>query len=281
MGCLKESIKEFVELRKEVLKEAFKERPKKLGIIAVNQNLAGQSYVKSKMSLARELGVETNVVSYETSDIKRVMQTMDEMSNKVDGLILQLPALSPESDKILIDRIKAWQDVDSLSSTVQIMNLNGSNKMQPATARGIADFMDWYAAEKYHIPDIYEGKTALVIGRGKLVGDPISRILRDRFNMTVINAHSHTSTRDLMKLAPLAFVTVAAANKPIGFFEDLTTKGYIQNSLYFDCGLFQTETGQKIGCFYDYQDYVNWTPPIGGVGKLTTISLFANLNDIS
>lgn len=74
----------------------------------------------------------------------------------------------------------------------------------PCTAKGIIALLD---AERTPL----EGKTAVVIGRSNLVGNPISMLLRKR-NATVIQCHSKTV--DLRRYIRMADVLVVACGQP-------------------------------------------------------------------
>ncbi|GLD94996.1 hypothetical protein PINS_up003621 [Pythium insidiosum] len=74
----------------------------------------------------------------------------------------------------------------------------------PCTAKGIIELLD---AENVEL----EGKTAVVLGRSNLVGNPISLLLQKR-NATVIQCHSRT--RDLPRYVRQADVVVAACGQP-------------------------------------------------------------------
>lgn len=271
MGCLKEKIKEYVDLRKKNLKEKFSslKEDASLGILSINQDIAGQSYVKSKMDLARELGVITKVVSYDSTSFFGIRDDLEKLSKECSGVILQLPCLDSDQDAQLLKAIPENKDVDRLTLEAKGKLIANSWSEGPATAEGIFDFLNYvedYSSNK-------SDKVAVVIGRGQLVGDPIARILRDRENMTVVHCHSKTSRENLNKFLAMADVVVVAANTYLGEAKEFTFK---PNSYIFDCGLFG-EKGNRYGCISNYPDNVNWTPPIGGVGKLTTISLFATL----
>lgn len=271
MGCLKEKIKEYVDLRKKDLKEKFSslKEDASLGILSVNQDIAGQSYVKSKMDLARELGVITKVVSYDSTGFFGIRNDLEKLSKECSGVILQLPCLDSDQDAQLLKAIPENKDVDRLTPEAKGRLITNSWSEGPATAEGIFDFLTYLEDYSWNKSD----KVAVVIGRGQLVGDPIARILRDRENMTIIHCHSKTSRENLNKFLAMADVVVVAANTYLGEAKEFTFK---PNSYIFDCGLFG-EKGNRYGCISNYPDNVNWTPPIGGVGKLTTISLFATL----
>lgn len=271
MGCLKEKIKEYVDLRKKSLKESFSSLKEdvSLGILSVNQDIAGQSYVKSKMDLARELGVITKVVSYDSTGFFGIRNDLEKLSKECSGVILQLPCLDSDQDAQLLKAIPENKDVDRLTLKAKGRLIANSWSEGPATAEGIFNFLAYIDNSCWN----KEGKVAVVIGRGQLVGDPVARMLRDRENMTVVHCHSKTSRENLNKFLAMADIVVVAANTYLGEAKEFTFK---PNSYIFDCGLFG-EKGNRYGCISNYPDNVNWTPPIGGVGKLTTINLFTTL----
>lgn len=76
----------------------------------------------------------------------------------------------------------------------------------PCTAVAVIEVLDGINID-------VRGKTVLVIGRGKASGKPIAKILLDR-NATVIQAHSHTTQKQLEILTACADIVISCAGVP-------------------------------------------------------------------
>lgn len=272
---LKEPINRFCELAEVALKEAFYGKKLHLGILAINQGAAGASYIKGKLSMASKLNVDTTLVSLTSPTFGEALKALETLSKSCNGVIVQLPAFENKDwdDKLLLS-LEPSLDVDALTDTSLVeTQRNPKEAIWPCTVTGIGEFMKWY------IPQLKmrtKGKTALILGRGPLVGEPMTRYLRDVWDMTVINCHSQSDAAEVSLYADIATVCVYAANT-YGFTYPRNNSGII-----FDCGIFKDEEGYLFGCL-DYppdnetpeNSYA--TPVPGGVGKLTVIGLFMNL----
>jgi methylenetetrahydrofolate dehydrogenase (NADP+)/methenyltetrahydrofolate cyclohydrolase len=116
-----------------------------------------------------------------------------------------------------------------------------------------------------------KNKKVLIIGRGKLVGGPLEKMLRSS-NVDVTVADS---TSDLKALSLEADVIVAAANSASILKSDMLKPG----TVVVDAGT-ASESGKTVGNVdgevYERDDLVI-TPQKGGVGPLTVCALFENV----
>lgn len=116
------------------------------------------------------------------------------------------------------------------------------------------------------------GRKVLLIGRGKLVGEPLEKILRAS-DVKVSVATKETS--NLKSLAQEADVIIAAANEP----EILSPDMIKEAAVVVDAGV-AGEEGKTVGNLTDdvYQrGDITVTPQKGGVGPLTVCALFENV----
>jgi len=118
----------------------------------------------------------------------------------------QLPLPESLDAQAIIERITPAKDVDGLHpyNAGELAMRGRYPFLIPCTAKGIVALLD---AERTPL----EGKTAVVIGRSNLVGNPISMLLRKR-HATVIQCHSKTV--DLPAYVRLADVLVVACGQP-------------------------------------------------------------------
>ena len=117
------SIKEYVDLQKKILKDAFslqklidKEKYNGSGeitlhIIQVGDNQASNAYIKGKIKDGEELGVNVDLIKYkedvnESEFLKAldVLQTSIVHHNKLEGIIVQLPLPENLSNKINLNK---------------------------------------------------------------------------------------------------------------------------------------------------------------------------------
>ena len=116
-----------------------------------------------------------------------------------------------------------------------------------------------------------EGAEAVVVGRSKLVGVPVARLLLAE-NATVTVCHSRT--RDLAAVCRRADVLVAAVGVPKLLGADAIKPG----AVVIDVGMNRTDDGLFGDVDYEAAAEVAAaiTPVPGGVGPMTIAMLLAN-----
>jgi methylenetetrahydrofolate dehydrogenase (NADP+)/methenyltetrahydrofolate cyclohydrolase len=120
-----------------------------------------------------------------------------------------------------------------------------------------------------------EGKHALVVGRGELVGKPVATLLLNE-NATVTIAHSRT--RNLGEIARTADIIVAAVGKPNIITGDMVKPG----AILIDVGINRGADGKLCGDidFASAEPVAGWITPVpGGVGPMTIAMLIRNTLD--
>jgi methylenetetrahydrofolate dehydrogenase (NADP+)/methenyltetrahydrofolate cyclohydrolase len=116
------------------------------------------------------------------------------------------------------------------------------------------------------------GKKVVLVGRGKLVGAPLDRILRKSgIDVTVVDK----PTANLADFTQSADVIITATGSPAILKSDMIKQG----AVVVDAGV-ATESGKLVGDLapdvYERQD-LTITPVKGGVGPLTVCALFDNV----
>lgn len=151
------------------------------------------------------------------------------------------------------------------SSTVrQARGVRGS-WFDPATPMAILWLLSGYNVE-------LAGKHILLIGRGKLVGAPLERMLRNSGHEVFV---ADRGTPDLKAESLKADVIITAAGSPAILFPDMVKQG----AVVVDAGV-ASEDGKTVGDvapeLYNRDD-LTITPAKGGVGPLTVCALFDNV----
>lgn len=256
---------EYVEKRKEELKNQVAEMTKKpsLVVVQIGNDKASSSYINSKKKLCEEIGLNfkhVHIENHEDVTEKEVLLTMldESLDLSVDGIILQLPI----PDKYNLDRLQKAIYLDK-----DVDGFRENSNFTPCTPKGI---MDWLDYNNYNL----EGKNVTVIGRSKIVGRPLVDLLIDR-GATVTCCNS--KTKDLRQHTCNADVVISAVGKA----KFLDSSYFTNTELVIDVGINRDENGKLCGDV-DYQEVTSSlesiyvTPVPGGVGKLTVLALIEN-----
>ena len=244
-------------------------KPYYLKIIQVEGDEASNAYTKGKRKDCEEIGLGCQHVllpnhceCYEVAD----EITVGNYDPNCIGIILQLPLpkhIEPYKQQ-LISEIMPSKDVDGFLP---------DSPFDPCTPAGILYIM------KDYFKGALAGKTALIVGRGRLVGRPLAKML-DKENMTIIQANSYTPPWKIAHLLREADVAIIAT----GHLNTINPNMVLElhdDTLVIDAGINCDEDGKMVGdcspMIYLYHD--NITPVPGGVGLMTRAMLMKNCVD--
>jgi methylenetetrahydrofolate dehydrogenase (NADP+)/methenyltetrahydrofolate cyclohydrolase len=238
-----------------------------LATVLVGEDPASEIYVRNKRRTTEEVGMrsihhglEASIREDELLDLVRQLGEDDD----VDGILVQLPLpahIDPDGIVAAIDRRK---DVDGLTPLNAGLLAHGTPGLVPCTPAGVMELLSHEGVE-------LEGTEAVVVGRSKLVGVPVARLLLAA-NATVTMCHSRT--RDLDGTCRRADVLVAAVGVP-----RLLGAGAVKpGAVVIDVGMNRLEN-ELVGDV-DYEAAAEVaaaiTPVPGGVGPMTIAMLLSN-----
>lgn len=227
----------------------------KLAIVVTVDNPVIDLYIRLKQQYGADILVDVDV---HRVDLTAVPELLNKLSNDatIHGIIVQLPLSDPARTDEIVDLVVPEKDVDALGSRTQF---------DPATPMAIL----WLLAG-YNID--LAGKQVLLVGRGKLVGAPLEKILTSSgINVRVANRQ----TTNLAEETKTADVIITATGSPAIIYADMLKQG----AVVVDAGV-ASEDGKTVGDVADdvYQrDDLTLTPQKGGVGPLTVCALFENV----
>ena len=239
-----------------------------LAVILVGNNPASLSYVTGKAKACASVGMKNREIHLpETTgmeELKRVIQEQND-DPEVDGILLQLPLPNGLLETEAILTIDPRKDVDGLHPlSIGNFYLNEPGFV-PCTPLGIMELLERMNCQ-------IEGMRAVVIGRSKLVGTPVARLLQNR-GATVTVCHS--KTRDLASICREADILVAAIGKP-----KYVTADYVKEGAFvIDVGINRMEDGHLCGDvdFESVRDKAGYITPVPkGVGPMTITMLLVN-----
>ena len=247
--------------------EAEAGRTPALATVIVGDDPASKIYVEMKHRACEEAGIRSvhHGLAAETgeAELLDLVAALND-DGEIDGILVQLP-LPDQLDEIrVVSEIDTGKDVDGLSPTSAGLLAHGAPGLVPCTPAGV---MELLRRERVEL----EGAEAVVVGRSKLVGVPIARLLL-LANATVTSCHSRT--RDLPAVCRRADVLVAAAGAPRLLGADAVKPG----AVVIDVGVNRGEDGLCGDVDHEAVAEVAAaiTPVPGGVGPMTIAMLLVN-----
>ncbi len=236
------------------LQQALGVRPK-LAIVATIDHPVINVYMRMKKKYGADISIDVDIYAINQDQAAETIQTLN-ADPSVHGIIVQLPLERPGETDTIVDLVAPEKDVDAL----------GKNAVfDPATPMAIL----WLLAG-YNID--LRGKKVLLVGRGKLVGAPLERMLKAS-NIDVSVADRETA--DLQAAVLAADVIITATGSPAILYSAMLKPG----AVVVDAGV-AGEEGKTVGDVapevYDRDD-LTITPAKGGVGPLTVCALFENV----
>ena len=238
-------------------------------VIMVGDNPASKVYVESKEKNCKKVGMLTKTLVFDANVPQKKIIDAIQAANAdpaITGILVQLPLPAHLDEVKIIDAIDPKKDVDGLTTINQGKLFSGVNDgIIPATPKGIMHIL-----KKLFIN--LEGKTAVVIGRSKLVGKPIAQLLLAK-NATVTMCHS--KTENLKDICLGADILVVA----IGKAKFITADMIKPDAIVIDVGI--NRNFGRIDGDVDFENAVSVagyiTPVPGGVGQLTIACLLENV----
>ena len=227
----------------------------KLAIVQVKDDPVINTYVRLKKQYGADILVDVDIHRISQAEAADLIQNLNDDEN-VHGIIVQLPLENSDQTDEIVNKVAAGKDVDALGENAQF---------EPATPMAIMWLLSGYNVD-------IRGKKVLLIGRGKLVGAPLEKLLKasdidvEVVDRTADDLSVHTKTADII---------ITATGSPAILYSEMIKQG----AVVVDAGV-ASESGKTVGDLapevYDRQD-LTITPQKGGVGPLTVCALFENV----
>ncbi|KAL8598262.1 C-1-tetrahydrofolate synthase, cytoplasmic [Nucella lapillus] len=274
-------IRQKLKAEVQTLKEKFPDFVAGLAIVQVGDRSDSNVYINQKLKASVEIGVTAQHVRLSrTSTQAEIVQTVEKLNNDphVHGIIVQLP-LDTDSEvdaHLVTNTIVPEKDVDGLheSNAGRLSRGDLDQCIPPCTPRGCLELIQRTGIE-------ISGKKAVVLGRSKIVGAPMSDLLKWN-HATVTVCHSRTA--DLKAEVGQAEILVVGIGKPQLVKGDWIKPG----AVVIDCGINSLPDNTKkngyrlVGDvdFASAKEVASWITPVpGGVGPMTVAMLLKNTVD--
>ncbi|XP_030855571.1 C-1-tetrahydrofolate synthase, cytoplasmic isoform X1 [Strongylocentrotus purpuratus] len=279
------------ELQEEVamLKERHPGFMPGLAIIQVGDRCDSNRYIKFKLAAAAEIGmVAQHYKLPSSSTLPEVVNKIQDLNKdpRIHGILVQMPPETnePIDEDALLNAVAPNKDVDGLTdhNAGKLARGELGQCFLPCTPKGCLELLKRSGVE-------VEGKRVAVLGRSKIVGAPMSDLLRAS-NATVTMCHSRTKNID--EIIRESDVIVVGIRQP-----KFVQKEWIKpGAVVIDCGINFIEDatselndddddpfakqGRKMVGDVDYEGVREVagaiTPVPGGVGPMTVAMLMGN-----
>lgn len=248
--------------------DCFEIKPR-LSIIQVGNIFESNKYISIKLEKASNIGITTNHIKLSDKiEEEELIKIIDEECLKTDGLIIQLPLPNHLDKQKILDAVDYEKDIDGLSSVNNKLLYKNQNCIFPATAKAIVSLITYY---KISITD----KEIAIIGESNLVGKPTKELFK-RMGANVNSFNIDTGIEGSEK----ADILIVAAGSP----NLVNSENIKQNAVIIDVGVNKIGNSNKTFGDVNHESVKDKayaiSPPIGGVGPLTVVSLLENLVEI-
>lgn len=178
-----------------------------LAAVLVGDDPASAVYVRNKIRACEELGIrsEHHALSESTSqqELLSLIASLNARA-EVNGILVQLPLPDHITEGAIIEAVEPLKDVDGFHP-MNVGKLAMSEPVfVPCTPAGVIELL-----EHNQIP--IRGTNACVVGRSRIVGQPMAQLLLQR-DATVTICHSRT--RDLPAVTRQAEILIVAVGRP-------------------------------------------------------------------
>jgi methylenetetrahydrofolate dehydrogenase (NADP+)/methenyltetrahydrofolate cyclohydrolase len=245
------------------LKAKFAAMPeKKVCFIQFGENTASKKFIEMKSKVALRIGVLVDIFEVQKQvNTARAMQIVaDAVAGGYDGIVVQLPLPQGIDTQAVLDAVPPEKDIDILSTKGKL-----GAKYAPV-ARAVIEIL------RYHHVEL-EGKKILIVGNGKLVGQPVADMF-SKMHIPCVVVDGTTPAFEKGQQMLLADIIISGAGVPNLIKPEMVKPDVI----LIDAGT--SEDGGRLVGDIDpacSEKASIMTPVPGGVGPITVVSLFANL----
>jgi methylenetetrahydrofolate dehydrogenase (NADP+)/methenyltetrahydrofolate cyclohydrolase len=227
----------------------------KLAIVVTIDNPVIDLYIRLKQQYGADILIDVDVHRVKQTEVEQTLNMLS-VDDSIHAIIVQLPLEDPTETERIVNLVVPHKDVDALGDAAEF---------DPATPMAILWLLSGYNVDM-------RGKRVLLIGRGKLVGAPLEKMLL----ASEVDVHvADRSTTDLKAETLEADIIITATGSPAILYPDMIKQG----AVVVDAGV-ASEDGKTVGDVapevYDRDD-LTITPTKGGVGPLTVCALFENV----
>lgn len=235
------------------LRQAYNVLPRLAIIVTVDEPVI-EIYMRLKKQYGEDILVDVDIHRVSQKDIFTLIEELNN-DTSVHGIIVQLPLEDPTQTDAVCNTIAPEKDVDALGERALL---------DPATPIAILWLLAGYNVD-------LKNKKVVLVGKGKLVGQPLEKMLQD----SGVQVVACDEDDDIEKEVATADIIITATGTPGVLTGEMIPLG----ATVVDAGV-AVEQGRALGDLADdvySRDDLKITPRKGGVGPLTVCALFENV----
>ncbi len=251
-------------IAKDILKETRESSSRSAVVraLVVSPSPATESYLSIKEARAEDAGMHLDIVRVsETASTEEVVAAVQRTG--CDALLVQLPLPKHLDSEEVLNAIPVAKDADVLSKQAyELFKSGAADALLPPVVAAVKEIL-----ARAHVS--VAGTRAVVIGQGRLVGEPVAHWLRMQgADVSVITLESGN-----LSLLKDADIIVSGAGSPGLITPELISEGVV----LIDAGTSE-QGGAIVGDAHPEcaQKAALFTPVPGGVGPIAVACLFRN-----
>lgn len=250
-----------------ILKELEGRPQKKVCFLSFNETEAGKSFVSIKTRTAERLGIKFEVISQKINDTDEAIGIIKNISEKdFDGIVVQLPLGENIDTDLVLNSIPKELDIDLLGSDAKTDFKEGSTGRMPPVAGAMKEIL-----EENNID--LRNKKIVVLGKGRLVGEPVSLLL-NLLGHEYVAVDKFTPEIELFHNIKEADIIISGIGVPYFLKPEMIKEAVV----LIDAGT-SSENNEIKGDINPSCEVkaLFLTPVPGGVGPITVAVLYSNL----
>ncbi|MFA5997035.1 MAG: bifunctional 5,10-methylenetetrahydrofolate dehydrogenase/5,10-methenyltetrahydrofolate cyclohydrolase [Candidatus Paceibacterota bacterium] len=241
---------------------------KKVYFVVFGGNAATEQFVKMKMRVAERMGIIAEIKRFpEVISTEVAVRIVKALSKEdCDGIVVQLPLTAGLDTQTVLDAIAPTKDIDVLGTVAKTSYASGKINRTPPVAQAIFEILQYANVEP-------KGKNIVVVGKGRLVGEPI-KLMLERMLLKCNVVDSKTSDNEKQSLLKNADIIISGAGIPHSIKPEMVKEGVI----LIDAGTSE-QAGKLVGDIDPVcESKASFITPVpGGVGPITIVSVLRNL----
>ncbi|ABL02557.1 5,10-methylenetetrahydrofolate dehydrogenase (NADP+) / methenyltetrahydrofolate cyclohydrolase [Candidatus Ruthia magnifica str. Cm (Calyptogena magnifica)] len=239
-----------------------------LAVILVGDDEASEVYVRNKDNACKEVGFYSKKINKPINTTQAELLSEIEClnnSDKIDGILVQLPLPKHLDANLVIEAISPKKDIDGFHSENIGKLMQNKPFLRPCTSKGVMMIFEMIGVNLV-------GKNCVVVGASNIVGRPMAcELLNAQATVTICNSKTKNLSNKL-KQADIVVVAVGIAQ--------MIQKDWIKpGSIVIDAGINRLDNNQLVGDvdFESVMQVASWITPVpGGVGPMTIAALLEN-----
>lgn len=241
-----------------------------LAVVIVGEDPASRVYVRNKQRACERCGIKSTLIEMpQDSSQEGIISTVEDLNSddSVHGILVQSPIPGEVDELAVASAISPLKDVDGFHPANLGRLVQGDTSgLLPCTPAGVVRMLEHSEAQ-------LSGAKAVVLGRSRIVGMPMSLMLANKgIDATVTIVHSRS--QDVESICRDSDIIIAAIGRPHTVKPEWVKPG----AFVVDVGISRADDGELVGDVHPRVAAVaGWMTPVpGGVGPMTIAMLMEN-----